>query len=257
MESIGIGTITGLYGISDITNAVIVDSQSVFESIRRGAEKITSVREGATGFRSVAVRQGDVDFVVVQIPPYPAAMVEAVSELYYFGIRNIVSISRGYRFSKKVPLNSVLIAAGGIGRDSLSSEIAGVGVPLLASQRLIGLFKSIVEQRFSDFEWAFGFTVSVESPRIRWCMQKLRELAGKRGVYAVDTVTATLYALQYEYQNLEALSLLTLSRHFSFSESMIISSLDEHQTLEERETREESILYLATVEFFKSLGVRR
>ncbi len=253
MEQFGIGVVTGLYGISGIPNAIIVDSRQVFDAIKRGAEKITTSREGSAGFRSMAVRQGDVDIVVVQAPSYPPAIVEAVSELYVFGVRNIVSISRGYRFSKRVPPSGVLVAVGSIPRDSLSVSIAGSGVPLLASQKLASAYRSMVELRFSDFDWIYGFTVTVESPMLRWCTQPLRDLAGKRGVYAVDSLTAALYAAQYEFQNLETLSLLTLRRNLQLMGGPVASS-SEYSEIEEREVREEAILYMTAVELFKALS---
>ncbi len=256
LETIGVGAVTGLYGVSKISNAILIDSVEVFNNIKRGIEKIISEREGITGFRAIAGRQSDVDLIVVQIPPYPQAVAEAVSELYMFGVRNVILISRGYRLSKKVPISSVLVANGAIGREALSIRISGEGLPLLASQRMASGFKNLVEIRFSDFKWIYGFTVSVPSPRIRWIAGELKDLLGKRGVYAVDSMTATLYALQYEFQKLEALSLLTLSRAYTHPVTSIMPSFDELASLREKEVRLESVLYMAAVELFKQLERR-
>ncbi len=256
METAGIGTVTGLYGVSNINNAILVDSEEVFGNIKRGIEKIISEKEGLSGFRAIAGKQSDIDLIIVQIPPYPQAVAEAVSELYVFGVRNIIMISQGYRLSKKISIPSVLVAQGAIARDYLSSKIAGEGLPLLASQRLATGFKNLVEIRFSDFQWVYGFTVSLASPRIKWVSGELKDLAGKRGVYAVDSMTAMLYALQYEFQRLETLSLLILSRSYTYTGSTMFQSYDEFSSLREKEVRYGSVLYMAAVELFRQLERR-
>ncbi len=252
MEYVGVGIVTGLYGVSGITNAIIVDNPKTFDNVKKGIERITGEKEGSTGFRSIAGRQANLDFILVQIPPYPQAVVEAVTELYIFGVRRIIMIASAYRFAKKIPPRSVLVARGAVGLDGISEKIAGLNFPLIASPRLEHIFKSFAEMRFSDFSWIYAHTATLPSTRIRQFSGLVREIAGKRDLIAIDSVTAPLYALQYELSRLEALALLTLSEQADqFLTSTIVSGMDVLDDMQERISRQETILYMVALEVLK------
>ncbi|MCE4624812.1 MAG: hypothetical protein F7C35_02975 [Desulfurococcales archaeon] len=253
MEYMGVGTITGLYGVSGISKAVLVDSSQAFDNIRKGIERITSERSGKTGFRSIAGRQADTDVIVVQIPPYPQAVVEAVSELYAFGVRQVVAISGGHRLSRKMPSRAALVVRGAVPMDDVSRAIAGQ-LPLLPSYRIESVFREMIESRFSDFNWVYGVTVTVASPHLRHYIEKIRGLTGRRWIAAADSVSAPLYAMQYELPGLEAISLLVMTGATEpFAESTIVRSMDEFEADLERVAREETILYMVAIEVLKKL----
>ncbi|MCE4627838.1 MAG: hypothetical protein F7C34_01635, partial [Desulfurococcales archaeon] len=225
-----------------------------FDNIKKGIERVTSEREGATGVRSVVGRQAGVDIVLVQVPPYPEAVAEVVSELYLFGVRRIISISRAYSIGRRMSQRPVVIAKAAIPLDSVSREISGEELPLMPSSKMEYTFRSIAELRFSDFNWVYGYTITVPTIYVRPLIEKIRKIAGKRGVVAVDTVTAALYALQYEYTHLETLSLLVLAGHLDqYASSSIARSLDEHSSIIEYIGRNETILYMVAIEILKRL----
>jgi len=254
MEYIGIGTITGLYGLNNIKNAVIVDSPKAFDNIKKGIERVTSEREGITGVRSIVGRQSGVDFVLVQIPPYPEAIVDVVSELYMFGVRKIITLGRAYSLEKRMPARPVLVARAAVPLDNVSNTLAESGLPLIPSTRIEYIFRSVAELRFSDFNWVYGYTITVPTFYARTLMERVRRLAGKRGVVAVDTVSAPLYAMHYEYTHLETLSLLVIAGHIDqVATTSIVRSVDDMSNTVEKIGREETILYMVAVEIFKRL----
>ena len=258
MEYIGVGSVTGLYGVTDIGNVIIVDSSEAFDSIKKGIERITGEKGGLTGFRSIAGRQANVSFILVQIPPYPQAVVEAVTELYMFGARRFIAIARGYRLVKKLPPRVALVARGAVGLDGISSSIAGRGVPLVVSARMEHFFKNVAEIRFQDFSWVYANTVTVPSPRLRYLGDLVRQYVGKRGIVAVDSVVAPLYALQYEFHNLEALAFLVLHDHAdSAMTSTILPGVDSLEDTNSRIAREETILYMVAIEILRKLEGER
>ena len=254
MEYIGVGSVTGLYGVSDIGNVILVDSSEAFENIKKGIERITSEKEGLTGFRSIAGRQADVDFILVQIPPYPQAVVEAVTELYMFGARRFIAIARGYRLVKKLPPRVALVARGAVGLDGVSSSIAGTGVPLVVSSRMEHFFKNVAEVRFQDFSWVYANTVTVPSPRLRYLGDMIRQYIGRRGIIAVDSIVAPLYALQYEFHNMESLAFLVLHDHADAAmTSTILPGVDSLEEAKSKIAREETILYMVAIEILRKL----
>jgi hypothetical protein len=254
MEYVGVGSITGLYGVYGVQNAVILDSGQAFDNIKKGLERVTSEKSGLYGIRSIAGKQGGMPLIVVNVPPYPQAIVEAVSELYMFGVRRIIGIGRGFRLVGRLPARAVLVARGAVGMDGISESIAG-GLPLIVSSKLESIFRSVAEIRFSDFNWVYGFTLTVPSPYMRSLVEKVRSLAGKRAVVAVDSYTAALYAMQYEYPHLEALGLIVLPGQYEkIMEGTIMKSIDEMEQLRSVIARSETILYMVAIEILKKLG---
>jgi len=255
MEYVGVGTVTGLYGVSGIENAVLVDSPRAFDNIKKGIERVTGERQGCTGIRSIVGRQSGVGLVLVQVPPYPQAVVDAVSELYIFGIRRVIGLGRAFSLTKRLPSRPVLMAKAAVPLDAVSTIVADEGLPLAPSSKMEYTFKTIVELRFTDFNWIYGYTVTTPSPYIRSLTESVRKLAGKRGVIAIDSMSSALYALQYEYSKLETLSLLSFAGSFEqIASSSVVRSVDDMTAIMEKIGREETILYMIAVEIFKKLG---
>lgn len=258
MSYVGVGSVTGIYGVSDVRSAIIVDSSQAFENIKKGVERVTSERPGLTGFRSIVAKQADVTFILVQIPPYPQAVAEAVTELYLFGARRFILIGRGYRLSKKLPPRVALVVRGAVGVDNVSRMIAAPGLPLVISWRMEHVFRSVVELRFQDFNWVYANSVTLPSAHLRYLSDEVRVYAGKRGVVAADTLVAPLYALQYDFVNMEAMAMLTLHDAIdSVISSPVHPSLEDYEDEAARIAREETILYMVALEMLRRLeGVR-
>ena len=249
----GIGITTGLHTAYVLDGAILVDNHRVFDYVKKSLEKPITERVGTPGFRAIAGEFRNVKLALVQVPPYPQAVVEAVSELYILGARKIVLLGRGYRLTKRVSGNVVLIVSGAVPRDSMSRRIARQGLPLLASQQMLTKAKNLADVRFPDIDWLVGFTVTIDSARLKWTMPDAEDLVGMKGVIGVDSMVAPLYSLQYEYSNLEALAILTLFRNYSRVPTVIESSIDAIQRIFERETRTGNIVYTLAAEVIASL----
>ncbi len=248
MASAGVGVVTGLYSTQSFTSAIIVDNGRVFDSVKRSLEEASSEREGFPGFRSIVGSYRNSRIALVQAPLYPQAIAEAVSELYVMGARRIIVIGRGYRLSRKLSPDSIIIAIGAIPRDSVSQRIAPRGVPLLASSNLYSRVKNLATLRFPDLDWSYGLTVTLDSLRLKWMLGDAEEMVGLRGVIAADSFTAPLYALQYEYSNLETVAIITAFRQYNRVTPLIETPVESYNRLVDRESSTEGILYTVALE---------
>jgi len=243
----GVGVTTGLHTAYPIQGAVIVDNPLVFDYVRKSLEKAISERMGMPGFRSVAGEFHGTKIALVLIPPYPQAVVEAATELYMLGAKKIILVGRGYKLSRRIESN-ILLANGAIPRDSVSRRIARPGLPLLASQQLLSKAKNIGDVRFPDLQWKIGLTVTLDSTRLKWTLGEAEDLVGMKAVVGVDSLVAPLYALQYEYNNLETLAIITLFRHYTRVPTIIETAADTLEKLLEKEARTANILYTLAAE---------
>ncbi len=246
----GVGVVTGLRTVFQLDAALIVDDWRVFDYIKRSIEAPQAEKTLSPGFRSVAGEFRGKKLALVQAPPYPQTVAEAVSELYLLGARRIIVVSKGYRLSRRAAAGqaTVMMANAAIPLDSVSRLVVSGGVPLLASGNMLSRARRIIEVRFPDVEWRLGYTVTVDSPRLRYTVAGAEEYSGYKGVVAMDSVTAPLYALQYEYTNLEALSMLTLYRQYSRVPNLIESSEDAISRLIEKEVKTEGLLATIALE---------
>jgi len=250
----GVGTITGLRTVFQLDSAIIMDSARVFDYVKKSLESPQQEKSGAPGFRAVAGDFMGKKIALVQVPPYPQAAVEAATELYLLGARKIIIVARAYRLTRRVPQNAVLIVNGAVGADSVSWRIVRQGVPLLAAAPLLAKARNIIEVRFPDVEWHTGFTVTVDSPRLKYTVADAEEYSGYKGVAAVESLVAPVYALQYEYSNLEVMALATLARQFSRVPQTIEPSEDTASRLAEREARTASLLVTMALEILGHNG---
>ncbi len=248
MSSVGVGAVTGLYSTYTFTAAIIVDNKKVFDSVKKSLEGTSSEREGYPGFRGVIGSYRNTRIALVQVPPYPQGVAEAVSELYVMGARRVIMIGRGYRLSRRLPPESIVIALGAVPRDSISQKISPRGVPLLASHNLYSRVRNLANLRFPDLEWSQGLTVTLDSTRLKWALSEAEGLIGLRGVVAVESFVAPLYALQYEYSNLEAVALVTAFRQYDKVSPVIESPAETYVRLVDRESKTEGILYTVALE---------
>jgi len=254
LASVGLGAVTGLYSTYSFQSAILIDNKIVYDNVKKSLEASSSEREGYTGVRSVVGGYKDLRLALVQIPPYPQAVVEVVSELYLLGARRIILIGRGYRLSRRLPPDTVLITMGAIPRDAVSQKIAPRGAPLLASQPLYSKVRGIASLRFPDIEWVQGLTVTLDSLRMKWVLPEAEDLVGTRGVFVADSLVAPLYALQYEYGNLEAVALITAFRQYSRVPTPIESPADAYSKLLDKEAKIQNILYTVALEALASRG---
>jgi len=254
MASAGVGVVTGLYSTQSFDSAIVVDNRRVFDSVKKSLEEASTEREGLPGFRSIVGSYRNSRIALVQAPPYPQAVAEAASELYVMGARKIVMIGRGYRLSRRLSPESIVIALGAIPRDSISGRIAPSGVPLLASNSLYNKVRNLASLRFPDLEWFQGLTVTVDSSRLKWVSKSAEDLVGLRGVLVVESFVAPLYALQYEYSNLEAVAIVTAFRQYSRVAPPIESPADSYSRLIDRESKVEGILYTVALEAVTMTG---
>jgi hypothetical protein len=257
MASAGLGAVTGLYSTQTFDHAILVDNGRVFDSVKKSLEEASTEREGLPGFRSIVGSYRNTRIALVQIPAYPQAVAEAVSELYVMGARRVIMIGRGYRLSRRLSPESIVIAIGSVPRDSISLKIAPKGAPLLASSSLYNRVKNLATLRFPDLEWFQGLTVTLDSSRLKWALSEAEELVGLRGVLAAETFVAPLYALQYEYTNLEAVAIVTAFRQYSRVASPIESPADTYTRLVERESKIEGILYTVALDAVTMTGEER
>ncbi len=249
----GIGQATGLQWSGNISDAIILDNSEVYDNVKKGMERIHGEYLGLPGFRVLSGRQLDMDLLIVQIPPYPQSVVEAVMELYLFGIRRIISVSRGYRLGGDIEPNAVLLAEAAIPLDSVSEKVAKRGLPLASSRSLLERAREIIDVRFSEFQPYLGFTVTVDSPRLPWIYQEIEDYMGQRDVLGVDTVTAPLYALRYILPRLEALSMIIVQRKIQPQGQAVETDSEGYARLLEREKKMESVLYIVALEIMHSL----
>jgi len=254
LASVGLGAVTGLYSTYSFQSAILIDNKIVYDNVKKSLEASSSEREGYTGVRSVVGGYKDLRLALVQIPPYPQAVVEVVSELYLLGARRIILIGRGYRLSRRLPPDTVLITMGAIPRDAVSQKIAPRGAPLLASQPLYSKVRGIASLRFPDIEWVQGLTVTLDSLRMKWVLPEAEDLVGTRGVFVADSLVAPLYALQYEYGNLEAVALITAFRQYGGVPTPIESPADAYSKLLDKEAKIQNILYTVALEALASRG---
>lgn len=254
MSATGIGPVTGIHGTLTGANAVILDSIEAFNGARRGIERIMGEYEGIPGFRSLVGSQLGLDLVIQLVPPYPQAVVEAVSELYSMGVRRVILIHRGYRVRRGLSQDLVLIARAAVPLDSSSRRLIRPGLPVLSSSRLMSVAANILEVRFADFEYIVGMSITVDHPRLPWSHDDVEPYVGIDGVYAVDSLTAPLYSLQYRYPRLEALSLVTLYSQYSGHLSPLEPSAELYLKAIKQESRMESVLYLAAVEILNAVA---
>lgn len=250
----GLGAVTGLYSTYSFQAAILIDNKAVYDSVKKSLESASSEREGYAGARAVVGGYKDIRLALVLVPPYPQAVVETVTELYLLGARRIILIGRGYKLSRRLPPDTVLIPVASVPRDSFSRRIAPNGAPLLASQQLLARVRSIVGLRFPDIDWLPGLTVTIDSLRMKWVLPDAEDLVGTRGVYAVDSMVAPLYALQYEYGNLDAVALITVFRQYNRVPSPIESPAESYNRLLEKEAKVQSVLYAAALEALASRG---
>ncbi len=244
----GVGTVTGLRSVFQLDGAVILDSERVFDYIKKSIEVPHQEKTGAPGFRAVAGEFRGRRVAIVQVPPYPQAAVEAASELYLLGARRLVIVTRAYRLSRRLSQNAVLVASAAISADAITHKIVPPGTPLLASANMLSKTRSIVEVRFPDIEWYVGFTVTVDSPRLRYFFEEAEKYANLKGVVAVDSMIAPVYALQYEYTNLEAIALATIVRSYTKATTTIESSEEAAAKTIDREVRSASLLVTVALE---------
>ena len=249
------GEVTGIKGSFSVDSAILVDDMDMYNYVKRGFESLFAGEyRGLPGFAFSMGRQMDLDFVLGVIPPYPQAVVEAISELYVFGVRNVVLLSRGYRISKKVDASTTLVVQASIPLDSFTRRMVPEGLPLLASQRLVSTIKTLYDTRFTGFKHAIGTSVTLDSPRSPGSYSEVEEYIGLRGVYGVDSVSSALYALQYRYSNLDALAILTMARTLSPTHSTLESSVEEHAKLKAKEEEILSKLYIIAIELLKTMS---
>jgi len=248
----GIGITTGLHTAYSIEGAVIVDNPAVFDYVKTSLEKAISERPGTPGFRSIAGEFHGTKIALVLIPPYPQAVAEAATELYMLGAKKIILVGRGQKLTRRVESN-ILLANGAIPRDSVSGRIARPGLPLLASQQLLSKAKSLGDVRFPDVKMRIGLTVTIDSMRLKWTLNDAEDLVGMKAVVGVDSLVAPLYALQYEYNNLETLAIITMFRNYTRVPTLIETSAEVLQKVAERETRTANILYMLAAETIHSV----
>ncbi len=252
MASVGMGAVTGLYSTYSFQSAILIDNKSVYDNVKKSLEAVSSEREGYSGVRAVVGSYGDTRLALVYTPSYPQVIAEAVAELYLLGARRVILIGRGYRLSRRVTPGSVLIALGAVPRDSVSRRIAPSGLPLLAAQALYSRARSVSMVRFPDLEWIYGLTVTLDSARMKWTLPEAEEFVGTRGVFTLESMVAPLYALQYEYTNLEALAFVTAFRQYSRVPTPLESPAETYTRLLERESKIQSILYTVALETLSS-----
>ncbi len=255
MQISGVGVATGIHGSPGVDSAIIVDNVSLYEAMMKGMTGIHGGEyRGLPGFRFIVGKQFDYDIVLGLVPPYPEAIVEAVSELYVLGVRSIIVVARGYRLIKKgiEPGTAVLVRAS-VPLDGVSTRIAPEGVPLLASGHLAAVFRSVAEVQAYPLALTVGTSVTLPSPRLPWSYHAVERYIGVKGVIAVDSVSSALYALQYHYPRLEALTVLAVYRSMSGAYRPVEYSADQLQRIEEEELDLQNRIYLLAVESLKKV----
>lgn len=253
MQISGVGVATGIHGSPGVDSAVLVDNVQLYEAMMKGMTGIHGGEyRGLPGFRFVVGRQFDYDLMLGLIPPYPGAVVEAVSELYVLGVRSVILIARGYRLVKKgiEPGTAVLVRAS-VPLDGVSRRIAPEGVPLLASGHLAAIFRSVAEVQAYPLTLVVGTSVTLPSPRLPWSYHAVEQYIGVKGVVSVDSVSAALYSMQYYYPRLEALVILAVYRGLSGTYRPVEHSIDQMQRVEEEELDLQNRIYLLAVEALK------
>jgi len=231
-KGVGYGRVTGIRSYSMMaTSALLIDSPELYERIVSAmGEYVGGQYSGYPGFKFTAGSYMDFNLLVGTIPPYPEAVVEAVSELYMMGVRNIAVVSRGLvlgRRSGEPPVKEediVFVAIAAVPLDGVATKVAPLGVPLLPSDVMLRYFLNVISERAIESRGSESMeigrklkvmksiTVTLRSPRMPWSYSEVEQYLGMRGVKLVDSVTAPLYALQYYYGKLKTLSLIVAVR---------------------------------------------
>ena len=254
MSSGGLGIVTGIRGPVNSDIAILTDSETLYTNTKKGFERVHAGEyTGLPGFRIMVGTSFDVEILLALVPPYPQSIVEAVSELYVFGVRRVAFIGRGYRIRKATDPDTVLVAQAAVPLDSTSWKVTPRGVPLLAGHRLLSALKGILDTKFQSITHTIGSTITLDTPRGEWSYSEVEDYMGVREIVAVDSITAPLYAIQYKYSNLEALAALTLSRHITPTVTPVETNIEMLEKQEEKELSTLSKLYLALIEATKIL----
>lgn len=271
-RGVSYGRVTGIKSYHTLaSSAVLVDSVEVYERVEKTIEVVMGGRyTGYPGFRFVAGRYLDHPVIVGTIPPYPEAVVEVVSELYMMGVRNFVMLTRGYRLGK-LPVesrsreeDSIFIAVAAVPLDGVSERVAAPGLPLMPSEALLKHFINAakgevegIESGGSEtpvirgLETLKGVTVTLKSPRMPWSYQEVEPYLGMRGVRLADSVTAPLYALQYYYSRVRALSLIIALKNLTPAAKPVEYDYEQARRVQVKEAEIMSRALIAVVEALK------
>ncbi len=200
------------------------------------------------------VRVGDANVLLGLIPPYPQAVAEAAIELYLMGIKNFIAITRGARLGKRGEGEDRVVAAkAAIPLDGVSSRIAPEGTPLLASAELLRAIVTYAELGGLRGRMVSGITVTLPSIRSQWSYEAAEEYVGMRDVWTVDSVTAPLYALQYPYVKMNALSIVVAEKSLSPHPRPIETDMRSVERHAEREIDLISTVLIASIEAIKTV----
>ncbi|MCE4621263.1 MAG: hypothetical protein F7B95_02330 [Desulfurococcales archaeon] len=252
MAARGVGVATGLHGIT-AKHALILDSEEAFNNIKRTLEGALSEFTGYPGFKITAGRTHGQNVLLVLVPPFPAAVYETVSELVMFGVRRIVAVIDGFKSRRGIAEDSVLIASAAVPRDSISRRISLNELPLTASVNMVLRVKeALVSPSYGDFNYYIGFTLTVDTPRIAASDSETAEYLKVKQIIGVDTITAPLYAFQFLYPSLEALSVIVLNRNIHDASVAFEETLDKYERVKSRSSRMITMIALALLkELFK------
>lgn len=254
---IAFGESTGIRGTINVDHAIIFDDTDIYEMIRNGLNMAHEYR-GLPGFAFVTGRLFDTNLLIGVIPPYPQAVVEAVSELYVFGVRHVIMVIRGYKAVRSHGLKEVepVAVQAAIPLDSFTSKIAPVGVPLLASQEMLGALGGVLE-RIPGIKLEYGTSITIDSPRMIEAYSEIEKYIGLKRVYCLDSVSATLYALQYKYERLKPLVISILTRTLKPRPLPIETDLEEYRKLKSKETEIIRGMMLVAVETLKAINMQK
>ncbi len=277
-RGISYGRATGIksYGLI-AQSAILVDDVDVYDRVAGAIEPIAGGRyAGLPGFSFTAGRYLDLPIIVGTIPPYPEAVVEAVSELYMMGVRNIVALTRGFRLGK-LPgerhvreEDIVFVAVAAVPLDGVTDKIAPPGLPLTPSEALLKQFLSLAGGEVEAIELeegeapglvkrldiAKGVTVTLRSPRFPWSYSEVEPYLGMRGIRLADSVTAPLYALQYYYSRIRALSLIVALRPLTPASKPVDFDYDQARKFHTKEVEVMTRTLILIVEALKRVEER-
>ncbi|BAN89950.1 hypothetical protein [Aeropyrum camini] len=254
--SSGVGIVTRIPSVSPATSAVLLDHPDVYLRTVRGASTIYGGEyTGSPGFRFTVARVGEANLLIGLIPPYPQAVAEAVYELFILGIRNVIAITRGARLGRRGEEGErVVLAKAAIPLDTVSQRIAPPGTPLLASAELLRGLLAYAELGVLKGSVSPGTTVTMQSLRMGWSYDDAEEYIGLRDVRAADTVTAPLYALQYQFERLNALSVVVAERPLTPTPRPVETDARALERQDEREADLVSKILIAAVETIKAVA---
>ena len=254
----GYGRVTGIRGGlgSHIECVVILDNMELYEKLARGMEPVYSGQfSGLPGFKFIAGNYLDFNLALGVIPPYPAAVVEAVNELYLFGVRNFIFITRAYRLSRirSKPLDHSMpvIVKAAVPLDSVTRRVVAEGVPLLPSKELyLSYLEASSRVEPSGEVPPEAISVTVDSPRLPWSYHELERYIGLRNVATADSVSAPLYALQYNYK-INSLSIVIAVRTLGPGMKTLDTDVERAINIEGEEIDIANKAFLAAVEALK------